>query len=388
MPSPPLWREPAAAALILCAALITMANSTISPALPGIEALYPNNPNAAMLTRLLVPAPSITAMAIAPFVGALADRFGRRPLLLGGLALYVVAGAAPLWPMSLEAIFVSRLVLGVAVALVLTTSAALVGDLFLGERRAGVLGLQISARNFGGMLGIVGAGMLASISTRLPFGIYISALLVLWITWRAVQDVPRVESKNTSTQEETRGWAVPLAAICALQMVTAMTFFIMPTQMPFYVQSLGHPPASSTGITMGTLTLAGALAALRYRALAGLLGSQRVLALGYGAMAIGFAILAPATGLLILTAGAAMVGVGFALVSPALPALALATAPDHRRGLALGALTTAVYLGQILSPFASQALIEGYGFAALYVTATVAAGALAVGAVLRRTSLD
>jgi hypothetical protein len=55
-----IWQDPRAVALLMAASLTTMANATISPALPGLERLFADDPNAAMLVRLLVPAPSIS----------------------------------------------------------------------------------------------------------------------------------------------------------------------------------------------------------------------------------------------------------------------------------------------------------------------------------------
>ncbi|WP_269931044.1 hypothetical protein [Aminobacter sp. HY435] len=69
-------------ALLLAASLTTMANATISPALPGLERLFADDPNTALLTRLLVPAPSLAVAVCAPLAGLAVDRFGRRLLLL------------------------------------------------------------------------------------------------------------------------------------------------------------------------------------------------------------------------------------------------------------------------------------------------------------------
>lgn len=71
-------RDPRGVALLLAATLTTMANATISPALAGLELRFADHPQVALLTRLLVPAPSISVVLCAPFIGMLADRFGRR----------------------------------------------------------------------------------------------------------------------------------------------------------------------------------------------------------------------------------------------------------------------------------------------------------------------
>jgi MFS family permease len=107
----PIWQDPRAVALLMAASLTTMANATISPALPGLERMFADDPNAAILTRLLVAAPSLSVAICAPLVGLVADRQGRRPLLLAGIILFVIAGCAGLFLPDLPSIFASRLVL-------------------------------------------------------------------------------------------------------------------------------------------------------------------------------------------------------------------------------------------------------------------------------------
>ena len=116
-----IWRDRWAIALLLAASLTTMANATISPALAGLEEMFANHLNVEMLTRFLVPAPSLTVVLFAPLSGWAADRFGRRGLLLAGVTLLVITGCAGLFLPDLTVIFASRLALGVAVAMIMTS---------------------------------------------------------------------------------------------------------------------------------------------------------------------------------------------------------------------------------------------------------------------------
>ena len=190
-PVRPVWRDSRAIALLLAAMLTTMANATISPALPGLARLFAEEPDAALLTRLLVSAPSLSVALLAPLAGLAADRFGRRRLLLMGVVLFTIAGSAGLALPNLPAILVSRLVLGIAVALIMTAQTALVGDYFSGEERSALMGLQIAARNFGGLVFITLAGWAAFLSPRLPFAIYGLAILFLPLMRKVITDRPR-----------------------------------------------------------------------------------------------------------------------------------------------------------------------------------------------------
>lgn len=364
-------RDPRGIALLLAATLTTMANSTISPALAGLEMRFAAHPHVELMTRMLVPAPSISVVLCAPFVGIFADRFGRRVLLLSGVILFVASGLSGAVLPDLNSIFASRLIMGVAVALIMTAQTALIGDYFKGDQRQQLMGLQISARNFGGFVAIFTAGILASFAPRFAFLLYGLAMFFLPLLWRVIQDPPRFVNSSSLAPEEDghageAGWPFILIGLIILQMVTNMMFFVMPTQLPFFVQNLGLDSALATGRGLGGLTIAGGISALVYARLNERIGTAGTFGLGYGFMGAGFGTLASTSHFWPLLAGAIMVGIGFALVMPNFVAIALKIAPTQHRGRAGGFLTMSVFLGQIVSPFVSMSLIAHFGFSGLY----------------------
>ncbi|MGF9764364.1 MFS transporter [Microvirga sp. 0TCS3.31] len=382
-----IWRDPRAIALLMAASLTTMANATISPALPGLVRLFVDDPNATMLVRLLVPAPSLSVAVFAPFAGLVADRYGRRQMLLAGVILFVIAGCAGSLLPDLPSIFASRLVLGLAVALIMTAQTALIGDYFTGDSRSALSGLQISARNFGGLVFISLAGWFAAISPRLPFAIYGVAAAFLPLMWRVITDPPRTSPDPASNPDGhstgTSSWGLVFALLVLLQAVTNMIFFVMPTQLSFFFEAAGYSSPVMTGSALGILMLSGSSFALLYGRVHRAIGYVGVFALGYGAMALGFVLLALAAMPLAWFVGAAAIGAGYALVSPSFVTLALGLAPLRRRGMAGGALTASVFIGQFCSPLLSTPLIATYGYEGLFRIIASLAAAMAVAAVLK-----
>lgn len=368
-----VWRDSRAIALLMAATLTVMANATISPALPGLQHLFADDPHAALLTRLLVPAPSLSIALLAPLAGLAIDRFGRRILLLTGIILFVISGSAGLYLPDLSTIFMSRIVLGVAVALIMTSQTALIGDYFAGETRSALTALQISARNFGGLVFILLASWVAAVSPRFAFAVYGLALLVLPLTWMVIVEPLRVlpsQSNSQATDTGTQGsWRLQFVALVVLQSLTNMFFFIMPTQLPFFLDAQGYHSATMTGITLSVLMLTGGIAALLYTRIQRIIGYAGVFALGYAAMAVGFLLLVLSPPAMLTFAGAASVGAGYALVSPTFVAMTLNLAPAHRRGLAGGVLTASVFVGQFCSPLLSTPVILGLGYDGLFLGA-------------------
>ncbi|MBN9670325.1 MFS transporter [Roseibium aggregatum] len=390
----PLWLDSVAIALLLTATLKIMANATISPALPSLQAAFPDNPNAAYLTRFLVSAPSLTVVLVAPFAGLATDRYGRGRLLVAGIALFAVSGSAGAYLPGLSSILFSRFALGFAVALVMTAQVALVGDLFFGPRRGTFLGWQTAAINFSGFLYIGAAGLLAGVSPRLPFLVYALPVLLLPLL---VTLVRREDSSpepigpvadGADTGADRKRWLVASLAVGALAMATVMLFFLMPSQLPFYLHENGFDAAKGTAAGLGALTLTGGAFALAFKRVSARLGVFAAYGLGLVLMSAGFLVLAIKPVWLLILPGAALVGAGYAFVQPGFLMLALQVAPPERRGTVSGIVTTSMFLGQVVSPLLLTPVIQSLGFAMVYraaaVTLTLFAAGCFVPVLLRR----
>jgi DHA1 family tetracycline resistance protein-like MFS transporter len=103
-----------------------------------------------------------------PLLGALSDRFGRRPVILAsnlGLGLdYIFMALAP----SLPWLIVGRIISGVSSASV-TTAHAYIADITPPEKRAGSYGMLGAAFGLGFVIGPALGGILGEIDVRLPF---------------------------------------------------------------------------------------------------------------------------------------------------------------------------------------------------------------------------
>jgi len=95
--------------------------------------------------------------------GTMADLRGRRPALLAGMSLFILASVGCFFAMHAWQLFVLRFAQGAGVAAAGVCARALMRDRYAGERAAGILSLYFSWLAIAGLLGPVAAGYLIKV---------------------------------------------------------------------------------------------------------------------------------------------------------------------------------------------------------------------------------
>ena len=127
---------------------VVLAAATMSTQAIAIDAMLPAFPTIVRVLNVADPnhgqwivTAYMTGLGVGQlFWGMLSDRFGRRPILLGGLALYVVAALLCSLSGSFQALLAWRFVHGLAAACV-TVTRSVVRDLYSGRQMARVMSL-------------------------------------------------------------------------------------------------------------------------------------------------------------------------------------------------------------------------------------------------------
>jgi MFS transporter, DHA1 family, multidrug resistance protein len=135
------------------------------PTLPGLQSDLGASVSAVQLTLSAL----IICFGLGQLVcGPLSDRFGRRPVLLAGMALYTVASVLSAAAQSIEALIAWRALQGAASAAAVAGGRAIVRDLFQPHE-----GARVMSRALGGL------GVIAMASP------IVGGLLAQWFSWHA-----------------------------------------------------------------------------------------------------------------------------------------------------------------------------------------------------------
>jgi DHA1 family tetracycline resistance protein-like MFS transporter len=163
-------RQAARAFIFITVVLDVLALGIVIPVLPELvkEFLHDDTKRAAEFFGLFGMVWALMQFVFSPVMGALSDRFGRRPVLLLsmlGLGLdYVLMALAP----TLGWLFVGRVISGITSAS-FTTAAAYIADVTPVHKRAAGFGMLSAAFGLGFVLGPAFGGVLGEIDPRLPF---------------------------------------------------------------------------------------------------------------------------------------------------------------------------------------------------------------------------
>ncbi|WP_112320355.1 MFS transporter [Oceanibium sediminis] len=341
--------------LLACATLTVMAGATISPSLPGLKAHYADVPGAVALVPLILTIPGLAIAVSAPLFGVLVDRVDARKVLLGAILVYVVAGSSGLWLDGIVPILAGRVLLGAAVGAIMTSSTTLIANIFTGPERGRVLGYQSSAMGFGGVVFILTGGLLADLSWRGPFAVYLAPLILLPLVLRTI---PARAGAGSADGAVGAGFPLRLAVMVYLgAFCTFLIFYTIPTQLPFLMQVLGSPLASITGIAIALITLVSALASLGFGRLRERVPGPVLGLAGFGMLAVAFAGMALAPSVWLIFVLGPFVGAALGVIMPNLTTSLMTEVPLEMRGRAMGFLSMSIFLAQFLSAFTGAALV-------------------------------
>jgi len=359
--------RPAAMRFIMIAVLIDMlAVGIIVPVLPALVGQFTANPvEQTYWYGLIAFTFAAASFLAAPLLGALSDRFGRRPvLLLGfcGLAInfFTTALATSLW------MLLASRVVGGAMQANAAVASAYVADITPPEERARRFGLLGAMFGIGFVLGPVMGGLLGGIDLRLPF--FVAGGLALLNLAYGVLVLPEslpadrrravgwsaanpLSSLRALARLEGVGLLVGVLALVGLAQFTLYTVWVLyttfkfgwgPTENGWSLFAIGLVSAVVQGVLMGRILKR--ITPQRLVVLA--LVSSALAYAGYG--------LASAGWMLYVVIGMNLLG---NTIGAALQSLVSSAASGSEQGQTLGAISALNSLMAVLAPVLATSLL-------------------------------
>jgi MFS family permease len=352
--------------ILLTSGLAFLAPAAVAPGLPALQRDYAHVAHAEILSALVLTMPMLFIALSGPLVGWAVDRFGRRDVLIGATVLYGLSGLSVLVLDSIHAILVSRALLGVFLAGILTGVTALIGDYFTGDERNRVAGMQGAFMAFGTLVFVSIAGVLAEIHWRMGFTLFAVALLLVPLMVLSLYEPQPAETIAGRAADTNRGLvrdATPwrtITLIYVLSFVTMVALFMIPSKTQYLLIELGVTDPTRAGFAIGIFNFSAGLMSLFYRHLRARFSPEAIFAFIYLLVGSGFVLNGLATDYLSLMLSLAFGGLAMGAYFPNLNLAVLSRATMQVRGRALGGLATSFFIGQFAPPFYSQPMADAF----------------------------
>lgn len=357
--------------LILSSMMTLMGGAAVAPALPRISAYFPGYPETSI--ALIITLPSLAIVLTGWLVGMICDRTGKVRLLAIFLAVFALLGSSGAYLGSLEMILVGRALLGIAIAGIMTTTTALISEYYSGYERVRAIGYQSAAMGLGAIVLEISGGFLASFGWRETFLIYLIALLFVPGVFLTMEEPKKEDWSSRKTEgsgTDDQRSHLPIGTLSAIYLAIfslMLLFYTLPTKLPYLLQADGITSTVISGALLGIPGLVIVFSSLSCSRLYSRFSKQTLIASGFFIDALGFFIIGLVSDLAPVICGLVVIGIGQGFVITTLVNWLSSVAPAHRYGTLFGVYSMFLYLGQFVSAFVAQPLIDvGGTYAAVF----------------------
>ena len=332
----------------------------------------------------LVASFSVAQLIATPFLGKISDHYGRRPLILAGLALsavsYVLFGLAT----TVTVLFISRIVQGASGGTV-AVAQAYVADTTAPERRAQVLGWLSAATGAAFMIGpAIGSWAWRWGGHTAPG--FVAAGLCLVNLALAVKFLPEpasqrsVQSRSSLsvlplTQVLRAAFREPLSRMIAVYFLGIGAFASMTTIFPLFLQDRFGIDESTVGyvfVYVGSISVL--VRGVTVGPLVRRFGEPFVSRVGAVLLGLGLAVGALVDTYPLLAIAITLIAAGTGTLFPPLAALISRSTAPEVQGSTLGVNQFFGGVARVLGPLWGAAVFDLYGPASPFITAAIGVG--------------
>lgn len=298
---------------------------------------------------------SAASFFVSPMWGALADRIGRRPVIMIGLFGFSISfflfgiGAE-----SLTIMYISRFLGGIFSGAATSSAIAYIADITTEEERTKAMGLAGASIGLGFIFGPAFGGLLSYFGNEVPF--YVSALLTLfamWYTRKYLAESLTAEKRSKAGAPKESRWK---AFAGALKYLYVMAFFVtftlavLESTLQYFEMEVISATTTEIGWMFAIVGVVGALiqgGVVRRYAKGGTEG--RFILVGLLLSAIGFYLITLSNSFWTATLFISVFSAGNALIRPCVQSL-ITQKTTVGQGVASGLISSMDSLGRIIGP--------------------------------------
>jgi MFS family permease len=376
----PLFLNPDLNLIFAVTLLAVLGVSSVAPVFPTVaQELHVRTEAIGLLITVF----TMPGIILTPIFGVLADRFGRKQVLVPALILFSLAGAACSLARDFEVLLLLRFFQGVGAASLGSLNATLIGDLFRGPQRTEAMGYNASVLSIGTAIYPSLGGALAVLGWYVPFALPIVGLFVALAVLFRLESVPVEKGAALGTYLKDAVSGMKNRKVVGLYLVSIMTFIVLygayTTFIPLHLSAEFGSTALAIGLIMSIGSLSTALTASLLRFITRAFTPEHLITIAFGLYALSFLAIPwlPAHWMVAIPVG--LFGVAQGLNYPVVMSLLAGLAPSEHRAIFMSANGMVLRIGQTLGPLLMAAVFAWGGMdPVFYAAASICGGMVLV----------
>ena len=340
--------------MLFIAMTTMMSNVAIVTTLPHLKDYFTEIPNIDFLSRMMITLPSLAIAFLAPILGHLVYRIGRKKSALFALILFSIAGSSGLILDTMNLLLFSRFMLGISIAILMIVSTSLIGDYFHGVARHKFMGQQGVFISLGGVVFVVGGGILSDINWRYSFAIYSIGFILIPLVYTFLNEKVIDNSQNEDDLQLNSN----LFIIYILAFLLMLVFYILPTQIPFLIMNHFNESGTMAGSIIAVAFISNGIGAMTFRKIKQHLSHAQIYIFGMTIIGVGFIAIGLVQNVHFFFLTSPLMGFGGGILMTNMTAWMLSRTHHTQRIHKSGYLTSALFLGQFFSPIVFHPVVS------------------------------
>lgn len=341
--------------------------SSITPAFPKIVQELGISPQA---VGSLIVVFTLPGVLLTPVLGVLADRIGRKKVLVPALMVFAVAGGACALARDFNVLLLLRFLQGVGAAGLGSINVTIIGDLYSGRERTAAMGCNSSVLSIGTASYPAIGGALATVGWYYPFALPLAAIPVgLAVLFSLHNPEPKEPQRFKEYLTDARK-IVATRQVAGLFAVSVITFIILYgsylTFFPLLIEDSFSVSPFIIGLVMSVSSIATGLTSSQLGRIARLSSERGLIGVACVLYAVALVSIPLVPSLWLFLIPTIILGVAMGISLPSLMALLADLAPMRQRGVVMSLNGMVLRGGQTLGPLIMGAVIVIWGTSGVF----------------------
>ncbi|MBN2348810.1 MAG: MFS transporter [Bacteroidales bacterium] len=328
-----------------------MGVASITPAFPAMVRFFNISVHEIGLMIVMFTLPGII---LTPVMGVLADRFGRKTILIPSLFLFGIAGFSCTYSKSFEFLLVLRFLQGIGAASLGSLNITLIGDLFSGTRRGAAMGYNASVLSIGTASYPAIGGMLAMFGWNYPFLLPLLAIPTGFVVLWGLKNPEPPHNQKLNDYLRSAWKTINRKGVWGLFIVNILIFVILYgsylTYFPLFLESRFNAESLFIGLSMSSMSITTAIVSATLGWLMAHFTNKKLLVYGFLLYFLSLLLIPHAVSWLLVIFSVVIFGMGHGIIIPTIQTMLVNYAPIKERAAFMSVNSMVLRLGQTFGP--------------------------------------